>query len=222
MLAFFCAALAAYAREQIGAGTRWALTPLTRHLPWNFTGWSGSRAADALRSEFTFVQIFLLDPAGRSARYEKTTSFVARRTVTSYQEAVTAVGSVATFSTMRGTIAETLREHGFHVSKIDLGNPVRAGERFTNVYSASLLDSFTSTHEHWTQEFAFPTRHLTFHIHFPVLRPPKSVSCKVIEGTSEKLATSNARFVDLFGRRSIVWEINDPSPNQVLKLEWIW
>ena len=123
---------------------------------------------------------------------------------------------------MRGTIVETVIEHGFHMSEINLGEVLRKGFRFTNVYGADLINCFMGTEEHWTQEIAVPTNHLTIQIHFPEERPPKVIRCKTVEGTHYKFARTTARLVELYGRKSIVWEVDDPKEKQVFKVEWIW
>ena len=219
--AMLAAAIAAYTGDQIRSGTHWVLKPVARQLPWN-RGLGAPNSSADLSSVFTLVQVFLLDASGCRARYRKTTSFVARRPTTTYQEAVTAEHAAAEFITMRGTIVDTVVERGFYVSKINLGNSVSRGEQFTNVYSADLLDSFTRPHEHWTQEFTYPTEHLTLQVHFPAERPPKLVVSKIVQGASEKPAGTSARLIHLYGRKSIVWEITKPKPHQAFKLEWTW
>ena len=219
--ALLAAAIAAYIADQIRSGTYWALKPVARHLPWN-RGPGALNSSAELFSEFTLVQVFLLDASGCRARYRKTTSFVANRPTTTYQEAVTAERAAGGFVTMRGAIVDTVVERGFYVSKINLSNSVSRGERFANVYSADLLDSFTRPHEHWTQEFTYPTEHLILQVHFPVERPPKLIVSTIVHGASEKPATTPARLVHLYGRKSIVWDIAKPKPHQALKLEWTW
>ena len=147
---------------------------------------------------------------------------MADREVASYQEGVTAEGRADEFSTMRGTVVSTAREHGFYLSRIDLGAVLQKGSYLTNTYMADLHGCFTRPQEHWTQEIIYPTRHLTLRIHFPLGRPPKSVTCKIVEGSSERPAPNGADIVELFGRKSIAWEIAQPRSNEVLKLEWIW
>ena len=66
------------------------------------------------------------------------------------------------------------------------------------------------------------TKHLTIQIHFPKGRPPKSVKCKILEGNTEKLANKSAKILDLFGRRSIVWDVDQPRATDVMKVEWVW
>jgi hypothetical protein len=215
------AALTAYAQNQIRAGTKWILTPLARQLPWNRST-DDSLFHPGLSSVVTLVQLFILDADGTRARYEKTTFFVVNRPTTFYQEAVTAEGVATALTTMRGTIVETVVQQGFYVSKIDLGNTLGKGELLTNIYTADLLDSFTKPHEHWTQEFSYPTDHFTLHVHFPAARPPKSISCDVIDGVTEKPSVNGARLLDLFGQTSIVWEVSNPNLHQTLKLGWIW
>ncbi len=144
------------------------------------------------------------------------------RPTASYQEAVTAERKATAFATMRGTIVTTVVQHGFYVSTIDLGTPLRKGDSLTNTYTANLVDSFPKPHEHWTQEFTYPTRHFTLLVHFPVARPPKVLSCRVINGADAKPADSSAELLDLFGHKSIVWEVDHPDPHQILKLAWSW
>lgn len=221
LLTFLAAALAAYARDQIRAGTIWALTPLARYLPWN-RGAHRFTIDAGLSSTLTLVHVYLRNVAGSRARYEKTTFFAVSRSTIVYHEAVTAECTAAAFTTMRGTIVNTIVERGFYVSEINLGENVGEGERLTNIYSAELRDSFVKLSEHWTQEFIYPTKHFVLHVHFPDARPPKSLTCKVVDGASEKPSKSTARIVDLFGRKSIVWDVDNPKVNEVLKLEWIW
>lgn len=220
LLTLVGAALTAFARAEINAGTNWALQPIAKHLPWNRK--SDATSPVALQSVFTLVQLFLLDANGSCARYEKTTSFIVNRKTATYREAVTAEHCAAGFATMRGTITETVVERGFYVSTIDLGNTIGEGERLTNVYSADLFNSFVRPQEHWTQEFAYPTEHLTLQVHFPEERPPKSVRSIVLDGDLEKSANQTARILDLYGSKSIVWDVDDPDLHRALKLEWIW
>jgi hypothetical protein len=223
VLALLGAALTTYARDQIRAGTNWVLAPLTRILPWSKLGESIPEDQQGLISDFTLVDIFLLDTEGKFARYQKTSSYEVRASeLTSYQEGVTAEGHAEAFRTMRGVIVETIKEHGFYVSRIDLGYAIKKSSRLTNLYMADLYDCFTKREEHWTQELAFHTKHLTLQSHFPKARPPKSVSCRIVDGTLNKPAKTTAKILDLFGRKSIVWEIDHPQTKEVLKLEWIW
>lgn len=221
LLAFFGAALNAYVRDQVRAGTIWALTPIARHLPWNRPA-DDSRTPPSLSSEFTLVQLFLIDPAGKRARYEKTSSFIVTHPTISYQEGVTAENTARAFATMRGTIVRTVVERGYYVSEIRLGNQMGEGERFTNVYCADVHNSFRTAREHWTQEFTYPTKHVSLQVHFPKTRPPQSVACKVIDGALEKPARSAAQLTSLFGCQSIVWDVANPRLHEALKLEWTW
>ncbi|PHP65406.1 hypothetical protein CSC94_18775 [Zhengella mangrovi] len=219
--ALIAAAIAAYAGDQIRSGTYWALKPVSRQLPWN-RGSDAPNSSGELSSVFTLVQLFLFDASGCRARYRKTTFFVAHHTTTTYQEAVTAEHVAAGFVTMCGTIVDTVVERGFYVSQINLGSSVSCGEHFANVYSADLLGSFTRPHEHWTQEFTYPTGHLILQVHFPAERPPKLIASKIVEGATEKPADTSARIINLYSQKSIVWDIAKPKPHQALKLEWTW
>jgi hypothetical protein len=222
-LAIFAAALVAYWREQARKGTNWMLAPLTRALPWNKASQPLAKSAEILACDFTLIDLYLFDAAGKLARYQKTSQFVVRTDeISSYNEGVTADGSAAEFVSMRGIVTETVKEHGFYISHIDLGETLYAGSQFTNTYCAGLLNCFTNDKEQWSQELAFPTKHLTVQVHFPKARPPKSVRCKAIEGTTDKLVKQTAQIVELYGRKSIVWELNNPAPQAVFKLEWSW
>jgi hypothetical protein len=222
-IAIFTAALVAYWREQARKGTNWMLAPLTRALPWNKDGWPLAKQAEILACDFTLIDLYLLDVAGKLARYQKTSRFVVTTDeLSSYNEGVTADGFAAEFISMRGTVVETVKEHGFYISHIDLGETVRAGSRFTNTYCADLLNCFSKNKERWSQELAFPTKHLTVQVHFPKARPPKSVRCKAIEGTGDKLVKQTAQMGELYGRKSIVWEVDEPGAHAVFKLEWSW
>lgn len=223
VLAFLSVALATYARDQVREGTNWILAPITRLFPWNRRSDSIPEYQEGLISDFTLVDVFLFDTEGKLARYQKTTSYVVSTSeLSSYQEGVTAEGHAEGFITMRGTIIETVKEHGFYISRIDLGEVIQKGARLTNVYMADLYYCFTKSEEHWTQELAFRTKHLTLQIHFPAARPPKSVACKAVEGTRDKPAKTTARLVDLYREHSIIWEIERPKLNDIYKLEWIW
>jgi hypothetical protein len=222
-LGIFAAALVAYWREQTRKGTNWILAPLTRALPWNKDDKPLTNQTVILACNFTLVDLYLLDTAGKLARYQKTSRFVVMADeVSSYKEGVAADGTAAEFVSMRGAVVETIKEHGFYISRIDLGETIRKGAQFTNTYSAKLLDCFSNNEEQWSQELAFPTEHLTVRVHFPKGRPPKSVRCKAIEGTVHKWLRQTAQLVELFGRKSIVWELDEPAPHAVFKLEWSW
>ena len=219
----FGAALLAYWREQTRKGTNWILAPLTRSLPWNKNDQPHTNQIEILACDFTLIDLYLLDAAGKFARYQKTSRFVVMADeLSSYNEGVTADGTAADFVSMRGTIVETVKEHGFYISRIDLGETVRTGSRFTNTYCADLLNCFTNSEEQWSQELAFPTNHLILQVHFPKARPPKSVRCMAIQGTVDKLVKQTARMVELYGRKSIVWELDEPGAHTVFKLEWSW
>jgi len=220
------ASVLSYFREQVRAGARWALTPLSNVLPWN------KRAAarppvsiynNILIAEFSLVDVFLAGPDGRIAFYQKLTSFLADKDELSrYREGVSADGYVTDFATMRGTIVATQKEHGFYISEIDLGAVVWRGSRFTNVYTAKLCECFTRAEEHWTQEIAFPTLHLTIQIHFPETRPPKLVRCFVVDGTADREIATTASITELFGQRAIVWQLEKPRLKEVYKISWYW
>ena len=222
-VAIVSATLAAYWREQARNGTNWVLAPLTRALPWNKDDQPSTKQTGILACEITLIDLYLLDTAGRLARYQKTSQFVVMTDeVSSYNEGVTADGSATEFVSMRGIVVETVKEHGFYILHIDLGETLRTGSRFTNTYCADLLNCFTNNEEQWSQELAFATNHLTMQVHFPKDRSPKSIRCKAIQGTEEKMVKQTAKMLELYGRKSIVWEIDEPGAHAVLKLEWTW
>jgi hypothetical protein len=136
--------------------------------------------------------------------------------------ALTAAGKASGFSTLWGTIVETTKEHGFYISRIDLGDLLKKGSRFQNVYTANLHDCFANDEEHWSQEIAFPTKHLTLRIHFPKSRPPRLVKCKVVEGVADKQVRTDAKIMELSGENGIVWDIQSPKLKDIYKLEWLW
>ena len=210
-LSMLAAALLAYFREQINAGIKWALAPFTRRLPWNQNNAVKGSLPDHksdLISQLTVVDVFLTSIDGKSARYQKTGNYIVNNDgLNAYQEGVTAAGKASGFSTLCGTIVETTKEHGFYISRIDLGDVLNKGSRFQNIYMADLHDCFTNDEEHWTQEIAFPTKHLTLRIHFPKNRPPRLVKCKVVEGVTDKQVRTDARIMELSGENGIVWEI---------------
>jgi hypothetical protein len=225
-LSLLGAAVFAYFRGQINAGTKWALAPIARRLPWNRNSplkRSSLGHESSLTSELTVIDVFLMSTDGRTARYQKTTNYLVNRDfVHSYGEGVTGSGTVSGFSTLVGTIIETTREHGFYLSRIDLADLLSKGFQFQNIFTADLHDCFTSTEEHWTQEIARPTQQLTFRIHFPRGRPPKVVRCKVVEGVSSRQIRTGAKITELSGEQGIIWDVRNPKLREIYKLEWIW
>lgn len=214
------AALVAYLREQVGAGTEWALAPITRQLPWNQ---NNTGCESDLISQLTIVDVFLTSPDGKSARYRKTSNYVVNKDdLNAYQEGVTSADRASGFSTTQGTIVATKKEHGFYISQIYLGDLRQKGSRFTNTYTADLHDCFTTNEEHWTQEIAFPTEHLTLQVHFPKGRPPRLVRCKIVEGVTDKEVRTNAKILEISGEKCIIWNLESPKLKDVYKLEWIW
>jgi hypothetical protein len=226
--ALLITALAANLRQQVRRATKWALGPITRRLPWNHKTESiepplAIDQENELVSQFTVVNVFLKSIDGRIASYQKTSSYIVNSDeLNAYREGVTAAGQASGFSSLRGTIVATVKEHGFYISSIDLGDILRKGAHFTNVYAADLRDSFMKEQEHWTQEVAFPTKHLTIQVYFPKGRPPKLVKCKVVEGTVDKQIKTNAKIVNAFGQQCIIWELDGPRLNEIYKLEWFW
>jgi hypothetical protein len=220
------AALLPYVREQIRDFIKWMLTPLLRAMPWNQRGPArpaGSTNSHNLVSEFSLVDVLLLDADGRIAFYEKLTCYSANEEeLTHYREGVSADGYITDFSTMRGTIIETKKEHGFHISHIDLGTTIHRRSRFTNVYTAKLRDCFIREEESSTQEIAFPTAHLTVQIRFPETRPPSRVRIFVVEGTTDKEITTTAAITELFGQPAIVWQLENPRLKDIYKITWHW
>jgi len=224
-LGMFAAALIANFRRQINAGTQWALAPIVRRLPWNQKRLKRPLPdhESNLTSELTIVDIVLMSTDGKTAKYQKTSNYVVNADhLNSYQEGVTATGHVGGFSSMLGTLVETTSEHGFFVSRIDLFELLSKGSRFQNIFTADLHYCFINDEEHWTQEIAFPTKHLTLRIHFPKGRPPKRVKCKVVEGVTSRQIRTEARITELSGAQGIVWDIPNPKLKEIYKLEWVW
>jgi hypothetical protein len=214
------AILAAIGREQIRAVILWAAAPLIQNLPWNMDSEAWAAPRSALSSEVTIVDVVLLDVAGRHARYQKISSYRALGNLRRYQEGVTAEGNLGSFFTERGLIVRIEQEHGFCVCDIEMPETIERGERFTNVFGADLHSCFTKGAEHWTQELAFPTKHLTIQVHFPENRPPKSVVCSRLGSTLDTRRA--AKLIELYGLKSIIWEIEHPKTRDVYKLEWTW
>jgi len=220
-VAAVAAALLAYFRSEASAGIKWLFAPLARRLPWNQN--PPRRDTEKLSSESTVANIFLMTADGRRAKYEKTGEYlVEAEPLSSYQEAVTASGTASDFSTELGVIVQTTIEHGFFVSRIDFGSVFETGTRFRNVYRVQLEDCFIAEEEHWTQEIAVPTKHLTLRVHFPSARPPKLVRSKQLVGLAQKQIGHGAIITELFGQPAIVWEIENPKLGDIYKLEWRW
>jgi hypothetical protein len=173
------AALVAYLREQVGAGTEWALAPITRQLPWNQN--NTERESDII-SQLTIVDIFLTSTDGKSARYQKTSNYIVNKDdLNAYQEGVTSAGRAGGFSTTQGTIVGTKKEHGFYISQIYLGDLRQKGSRFTNTYTADLHDCFTTNEEHWTQEIAFQPNISPFKFTFQKADPRDWSNAKLLK-----------------------------------------
>ena len=222
-VATITAALLGYFRLEAAAGIRWLFAPVVRRLPWHRSLWPSDERASNLASELTIVDLYLMTTDGTVARYQKTTNFlVTTNSLSTYREAVTASGRAIGFSTELGIVIQTTIEHGFHVSQIDLGTSLGAGARFRNIYRAELIDCFKLQEEHWTQEIAIPTKHLTLRIHFPAGRKPKLFRCKRVAGLLETQVRAEAKAMELFGRHALVWEIDQPSLGNIYKLEWRW
>src|SRR5262249_12020138 len=149
---------------------RWIFRPLAARLPWNHPRRpsSSGEPEHELVSLFTVAQLRIFEPDGSHATYEKTSDYEVRSaTLAEYREGVTAEGTATNFATLVGRITDTIKEHGFYVSRIDLGDLLHKGDRFQNTYSADLFASFMAVEEHWTQEVAVPSDYLTMRIVFP-------------------------------------------------------
>jgi len=225
VLALLASVATAYFRDQVTAGIRWILRPLSARLPWNHTRRprSSGEPVHELVSLFTVVQLRIFEPDGSHATYEKTSDYEVRSaTLAEYREGVTAEGTATNFTTLAGRITETIKEHGFYVSQIDLGNLLHQGARFQNTYSVDLVDSFMAVEEHWTQEIAVPSEYLVIRVVFPTSRPPSLLRCKLVTGLDETQLPTSARLVNLHGYTSAVWELAQPFLGAIYKLEWIW
>jgi hypothetical protein len=92
--ALICASALSYFREQLRASARWVLAPLSSVLPWNqraATGPAGLLYNNSLIAEFSFVDVFLADVNGKTAFYQKLTSFRADKDgLSRYREGVPA------------------------------------------------------------------------------------------------------------------------------------
>jgi hypothetical protein len=224
-LALLASIAAAYFRDQVAVGIRWILWPLAARLPWNRTQRPSSSGdpVHELISLFTVVQLRIYDPNGSHATYEKTSDYEVRSaSLAEYREGVTAEGVAQNFTTLVGRITETIREHGFYISRIDLGNVLQEGARFHNTYSVDLVDSFMAAEEHWTQEIAVPCDYLTIRVVFPTSRPPSLLRCKLLNGLEETQLPTSARLVHLHQYPMAVWELPRPVLGTIYKMEWIW
>jgi hypothetical protein len=135
-LAAMAAALLTYFRSEATAAVKWLLDPVILRLPWHHSSRLRNRhETHNLVSELTVVDVFLSTADGRNATYEKTGDYVVEgEALGSYFEGVTTSGNASGFSTELGVIVETIREHGFYLSHIDLGSVFEVGTRFRNVY----------------------------------------------------------------------------------------
>jgi len=225
VLALLASIATAYFRDQVAAGIRWILRPLAARLPWNHPQRrsSSGEPAPELVSLFTVVQLRILEPDGSHATYEKTSDYEVRSaTLAEYREGVTAAGTATNFTTQVGRITETIKEHGFYVSRIDLGNLLHRGARFQNTYSVDLVNSFLAVEEHWTQEIAVPSEYLTVRVVFPASRPASLLRCKLLNGLEETQLPTSARLVHLHGYPTAVWDLPQPVLGKIYKLEWVW
>jgi hypothetical protein len=218
----FLAVLTAYFRDQVTVAVTWVSRPLVARLPWNRT--LGPSPFDEsgfeLISLLTVAQLAILNADGSRAIYTKTSDYEVRaKSLSEYREGVTAEGTATNFATLIGQLMETTKEHGFHVSRVDLGNVLQQGARFQNTYSVDLIESFVADEEHWTQEVAVPTEHLTIRVIFPKSRPPSLLRCKVVKGLKEQQLPTSAHLVNLHGRSMAVWELPRPRLGAIFKLE---
>jgi hypothetical protein len=211
-------------REQVREVVNWALAPLKQAFPWDQPTGQHHKIMQptAVVADFSLAEVFIQDVGGVVASYRKLSSYRAIKECVRYREGVSADGTATDFSTMRGTIVQTRSEHGFFVSEIDLETKVHRGARITNIYQAKLIDCFTMDEEQWTQEIAFPTRQLTLQIHFPAARPPTFVRCFILEGTSGREIVGGASIIELFGKKGIVWELQQPRFGGIYKVTWHW
>jgi len=217
------AALLAYLQTQSAAGLRWALDPIAGLFPWRRPKSTHTDRSQILSSEFTIADLFLLTSDGKHAIYAKATDYVVgAEPLSTYFEGVTASDKVSSFSTELGMVVQTTIEHGFFISQIDLGSVFEPGAHFRNVYRAELDGCFTGKKEHWTQEIAVPTKHLSLRIHFPYERPPTLIRCKRVVGLAEQQMKTTASITRLSGQPAIVWEIDQPKLGEIYKLEWHW
>jgi hypothetical protein len=225
VLALLASIATAYFRDQVTAGLRWILWPLAARLPWNHSQRpsSSGEPVHELVSLFTVVQLRIFEPDGSHATYDKTSDYEVRSaTLAEYREGVTAEGTATNFATLVGRITETIKEHGFYISRIGLGNLLHQGARFQNTYSVDLVDSFLAMEEHWTQEIAVPSEYLTMRVVFPTSRPPSLLRCKLLNGLEETQLPTSARLVHLHGYPIAVWELPHPFLGAIYKLEWVW
>jgi hypothetical protein len=224
-----CAAAAlAVMRHEVTGFVKWVASPITRRMPWNAPRRRGGNvaaddAAAELISELSIVELFLLDDEGRCAKYQKTSHYIVNvARLSAYDEGITTTGEALNSSTLFGTIEEIRKEHGFYVCRIDFGDVYDKGMRFTNVFRAELKNAFLDSEEHWTQEIAFPTKHLTIRVHFPPNRRVKTVRCKIVEGLASRQIKTGARLAGLIDDDCVVWEIREPKVKDIFKLEWVW
>jgi hypothetical protein len=225
MLALLASIAAVYFRDQLTAAVTWALRPLAARLPWNRTHRpsSFSEPVHELVSLFTVVKLRILEHDGSHAIYEKTSDYEVRSAaLVEYREGVTSEGDATNFATLVGRITETIKEHGFYISRIDLGNVLHEGTRFQNTYFVDLINSFMAAEEHWTQEIAAPCDYLTIQVVFPKSRPPSLLRCKLLNGLEETQLPTAARLVNLGDYPVAVWELPHPPFGAIYKLEWLW
>lgn len=224
-LTLFIAVLTTYFRDQVTVAVTWVLRPLAARLPWNRTPRQNSfdEYDFELASLLTVAQLAILKSDGSRAIYTKTSDYEVRaKSLSEYREGVTAEGTATNFATLIGQLTETTKEHGFYVSRVDLGNVLQQGVRFQNTYSVDLIESFVAEEEHWTQEIAVPTEHLTIRVIFPKSRPPVLLRCKLVKGLIDLQLPTSARLVDLQAHAMAVWELPQPRLGAIYKLEWLW
>jgi len=218
-------AFATYSRSQLRDAIAWTLQPLTARFPWNSERSSERvHVHSSLASELTIIEISLRTSDGAEAVYRKTSDYaVTGDVVYSFTEALTTVGRADSFHCSFGLIITTVQEHGFFLSTIDPGTVLHRGDRFTNVFSAKLHNSFMTAHEHWTHEVARPTKYLVLRVHFPPSRPPSLVKCMLLEGMTTKQVATEAQIMEQrSGAKTVVWNVSRPQFQAVYKLEWVW
>src|SRR5579863_6831974 len=119
-LGVIAATMGAYLHEQVRGAITWALSPITKHLPWNRTKSFPLRSKTnepELIAQLSIVDIFLFSLDGKKAKYQKKSTYIVMKDgLHAYKEGVPSAGSASLFTTSRGVIVSTTKEHGFFVS----------------------------------------------------------------------------------------------------------
>lgn len=203
--------LGAFFRDQLKAflGRLWAVRKET----------SESDTFNVIRVE---MNVRIEDFDGKRAVLEKHTKYTVLKDTSELREGVGVSGTATDFRASTGLIKKTENDRGFYSSLIDLGNIMRKGTVFSNVYTALLHDTFTSEEENWGQETPYKTQELVVRVQFPKDRPPKLLKCRISSGSEERQVPTQIKSFESDHGITAEWLIEKPRRFHCYSIVWMW